>query len=87
MKKIGLFSNLINFTNFQAYYIVTIDGKLIHKILISKIRTFNGVKVFAGDNLWPAADASYRNLLWENLPTPDFMPHLYTPTIVSLRSC
>ena len=29
-------------------------------------KTFTNVKVYAGDKSKPAADASYRNLLWEN---------------------
>ena len=29
-------------------------------------RTFQDVRVFAGDNFYPAADASYRNLIWES---------------------
>ena len=30
-------------------------------------RTFQDVRVFAGDNFYPAADASYRHLVWENI--------------------
>ena len=41
--------------------------------------------VFAGDNFNPAADASYKNLVWENLPVPDILFHVYTPAIVSLN--
>ena len=29
-------------------------------------KTFTNVRVFAGDKFKPAADASYRNLSWEN---------------------
>ena len=46
--------------------------------------TFDDVKVFAGDNFYPAADASYKNLIWENLPVPDVMFHIFTPPLVSL---
>ena len=50
------------------------------------------MKVFAGDknlngvHFYPAADASYKNLIWENLPAPDILFHMsmYTPAIVSL---
>ena len=28
--------------------------------------SFEDVKVFAGDNFFPASDASYRNLIWES---------------------
>ena len=71
--------------NFKAYYSVTIDGKLIHNVLQQNLQTFDEVKVFAGDNFYPASDASYRNLFWENLPVPNIMFHQYTPTIVSLE--
>ena len=30
-------------------------------------RTFQNVKVFAGNNFFPAADVTYRNLVWENI--------------------
>ena len=46
-------------------------------------KTFNDVKVFAGDKFAPASDASYKNLVWENLPVPDI--HVDTPTIVSIE--
>ena len=52
--------------------------------------TFNNVRVFAGDNFSPAADASYRNLVWENIPIPDFMfrlnfpVHVYSPAMVRI---
>ena len=29
--------------------------------------TFQDVRIFAGDKFYPAADASYRNLIWENI--------------------
>ena len=52
-----------------VYFSVTIDGDLIHQVLNTKLRTFRDVKVFAGDYFHPAADASYKNLIWNNLPT------------------
>ena len=54
------------------------------RISIAKPMTFNDVDVFAGIKTLPAADASYRNLFWENLPTPDFLFHVYTPALVSV---
>ena len=47
---------------------------------------FKDVKVFAADNFYPAADASYKDLQWENLPAPDilFYMSMDTPAIVSL---
>ena len=47
--------------------------------------TFNDVKVFAGDKFYPASDASYKNLVWENLPVPDILFNVDTPTIVSIE--
>ena len=38
------------------------------------------MKVFAGSDFNPPADASYKNLVWENLP--DFVFHGYTPALV-----
>ena len=29
-------------------------------------QSFEDVKVFAGDNFWPASDANYKNLIWVN---------------------
>ena len=34
----------------------------------------------------PIADASYKNLVWENLPLPDILLSMYTPAIVSLEN-
>ena len=68
----------------MALYAVTIDGKLIHDIPLLNPVTFHDVKVFAGDKKNPPADASYKNLLWENVPVPDILFNVYTPTIVSL---
>ena len=44
------------------------------------------MKVCAGDPFFPAADASYKNLVWENLPVPDILLHIDTPNIVSLEN-
>ena len=46
--------------------------------------TFDDVKVFAGDDYYEPSDASYKNLVWENLPVPDILFNVYTPSIVSL---
>ena len=54
------------------------------------MRTFYNLRVFAGDNFFPAADASYRNLVWENIPIPDamlrlnFPVHVYSPPMVRI---
>ena len=51
----------------QDYFIVTINGKEFHKVENKDPRTFQNVKVFAGNNFFPAADVTYRNLVWENI--------------------
>ena len=33
-------------------------------------RTFQDVRVFAGDNFYPEADGQFRNLIWENIQLP-----------------
>ena len=58
--------------------------KLIRSFPLLNLTTFNDVKVFAGDNIDPPSDASYKNLVWENLPVPDIVFHEDTPAIVSL---
>ena len=77
-----IFDNLVICQEY--HYTVSIDGKLIRSFPITKPRTFNDMKVFAGDNFDPAADASYKNLVWENLPLPDIMFNVDTPSIVSI---
>ena len=48
------------------YFTVTIDGRQIHSVENTDPRTFTAVQVFPpGSN--PAADASYKNLVWENI--------------------
>ena len=55
----------------QVYFTVIIDGKEVHSVENPSPETFTNIRVFAGDNLKPAADASYRNLLWENFHVDD----------------
>ena len=49
-------------------------------------KTFNDVKVFAGDDFYPPSDASYKNLVWENLPVPEVLFNANTPAMVSLEN-
>ena len=42
------------------------------------------MKVFAGDDR-EAADASYKNFVWENLPAPEIFLNTDTPAVVSLN--
>ena len=70
--------------NFKGYYTLTIDGKLIRSLQLSyPNKTFNDVKVFAGDDYYEPSDASFKNLFWKNLPVPDILFHVDTPSIVS----
>ena len=54
-------------TVFKVYFTVTINGKEVHRVENTNPKIFTYVRVDAGDNLKPAADASYRNLSWENI--------------------
>ena len=44
---------------------MTLDGTTIHSVDNSDVRVFNDVKVLAGDDFYPEADATYKNLGWE----------------------
>ena len=55
---------LISLT-FEVSYSVTLDGTTIHSVDNSDARVFNDVKVLAGDDFYPEADATYKNLGWE----------------------
>ena len=46
---------------------MTLDGTTIHSVDNSDARVFNDVRVLAGDDFAPEADATYKNLVWENL--------------------
>ena len=59
---------------------VTIDGTVVHSADNYVHWNYKEVKVFAGNNLDPPADTSYKNLVWENLP--DILFHVYTPALV-----
>ena len=49
---------------YQYFYIITIDGQEVYNVENSEPRVFQDVKVFAGDEQG-AADARYKNLVWE----------------------
>ena len=49
----------------QVYYTVTINGAEVESVENTEPKTMTNVRVFAGDKFKPAADASYRNLVWE----------------------
>ena len=48
-------------------YTINLNGAEVHSVVNSDAREFKDVKLFAGDNFFPPADASYKNLIWENL--------------------
>ena len=75
-----------DFNNQGYYYTLTIDGKLISSFPLLNPKTFNDVKVLAGDDFNPAANASFKNLVWENLPVPDIFFQIDTPTMVRLEN-
>ena len=60
------------------------DGQIVDSYPLLNSTTFHDVRVFAGDDFYPPAHASYKNLVWENLPLPDILFNVDTPAIVSL---
>ena len=65
---------------------ITIDGKLVHNFPYFNPKSYNDATFSTGDDVDPPSDASYKNLVWENLPVPDFFFNFYTPAIVSLET-
>ena len=61
----------INQRFYQVFYKVSVDGKQIQSVEIKAPKSYKNVKVFAGDNFHPEADASYKNLIWENFEDDD----------------
>ena len=49
---------------YQYFYTITIDGQEVYSVENTEPRTYQDVKVLAGDG-YPAADARYKNLVWE----------------------
>ena len=61
-----------------------IDGKQVHKVKNSDPRTFDDVKVYAGDRFHPEADAEYMNLKWINMKgKAGFLYFYYSNEMVS----
>jgi len=52
--------------NGKFYYTVNIDGVEIRNVENTNPQSFEDVKVFAGNNFYPASDATYKNLIWES---------------------
>ena len=51
----------------QVYYSVAIDGTEIHRVEIVKYTKYKDVVVRAGEEGYPPSDASYGNLVYQNL--------------------
>ena len=51
----------------QLIYKVKIDGVEITNMENTNPQSFQDVKVFMGDNFHTATDATYNNLMWENI--------------------
>ena len=58
---------LILNNNFQLIYKVNINGEEIQNVENTNPQSFKDVKVFMGDNFYAATNASYNNLMWENI--------------------
>ena len=56
---------------YQVFYKVSVDGQQIQSVEIEAPKSYKNVKVFAGDNFYPGADASYKNLIWETFDSED----------------
>ena len=52
---------------FQLIYKVNINGVEIRNAENTNPQSFEDVKVFMGDNFHTATDATYNNLMWENI--------------------
>ena len=61
---------------YQYFYIITIDGQEVYNVENTEPRVFEDVKVFAGDG-YPAADAIYKNLVWETEVCERYEPWIY----------
>ena len=48
------------------HYNVKINGDEAKNVVNSRVELLEDVKVFAGDKFHPAADATYKNLIWES---------------------
>lgn len=52
--------------NGKFYYTININGEEIRNVENTNPQSFEAVKVFAGDDFYPASDATYKNLIWES---------------------
>ena len=50
-----------------SYFSVTINGLQVGKVQSKITKHMTNVNVYAGDNYLPAADAKYKNLIWEEI--------------------
>ena len=62
------YDQILIFNNyFQLIFKVKIDGVEIENEENRNPQSFKDVKVFMGDNFHTATDATYSNLMWENI--------------------
>ena len=68
--KVGYMVNLPNRPDIydgKVYYTIRLDGEALHLVVNTDPRSFENVKLFAGDIFYAPADANYKGLTWENL--------------------
>ena len=53
--------------NGKVYYTIRLDGEELHLVVNTDPRSFENVKLFAGDIFYAPADANYKGLTWEHL--------------------
>ena len=49
------------------YFIIYINGDQVYAVENTDPKSFENVKMLAGDDIHPPVDGNYRNLKWENL--------------------
>ena len=65
-----LYDNLPNSPDIydgKVYYTIRLDGEALHLVVNTDPRSFENVKLFAGDTFYAPADANYKGLTWEEL--------------------
>ena len=62
--RLGVSSTHFKLMTWKVYFTVNINGAEVLRTENTDPRRFEAVKVFAGDDFYSAADATYRNLNW-----------------------
>ena len=58
---------IFHFILFQVFFLVKIDGQEINRLENFDPRSFEDVRVYAGDSFNDPANARYKNLQYENI--------------------